>query len=63
VKLRSYQAETIQVIKRKLWAGVNRQLVKWPTGTGKTVLFSSLPAALPLRKRMMVLVHRDELAQ
>lgn len=63
MKLRPYQSNTLDTIKRKHWGGTNRQLVKWPTGTGKTVLFSNLPDFLPLTKRMLVLVHRDELAQ
>jgi superfamily II DNA or RNA helicase len=43
--------------------GVNRQIVRWPTGLGKTVLFSALPEHLKLGGRMLVLVHREELAQ
>jgi ATP-dependent helicase IRC3 len=63
VKLRPYQREAIDVIKRKLWATVNNQVVKLPTGMGKTVLFAALPDELEFgNKRMMVLVHREELA-
>jgi ATP-dependent helicase IRC3 len=63
LKLRPYQSKTIETIKRKFWGGVNRQLVKWSTGLGKTCLATALPDALPLTKRMLFLVHRDELAQ
>lgn len=63
MRLRPFQDEALQVIPRKLQEQVNRQLVVWPTGLGKTVLFSGLPQALNLQTRLMTLVDRDELAQ
>lgn len=63
MQLRPYQINALEAVQGKLWAGVNRQLVKWPTGTGKTVLFANLPSFLKLQNRMLVLVHREELAQ
>jgi len=61
MKLRDYQAQTIQKIKAKLAAGVRCQLVKMATGLGKTPLFSALPDELGFAGRMMVLDHRTEL--
>jgi ATP-dependent helicase IRC3 len=63
MELRPYQLRTLETIQARLLVGVNRQLVRWPTGAGKTVLFSNLPKALGFCGRMLVLVHRDELAQ
>lgn len=61
--LRPYQREALESIKMKLGAMTNRQLVKLPTGMGKTVIFASLPDYLKLRKRMLIVVHREELAR
>lgn len=61
MQLRPYQQETIDIILTKFYSGVNRQVVKWSTGLGKTVLFCNLPDEMKLDKRMMVLVNRDEL--
>lgn len=62
--LRPYQQEAIDAVKTRWEKGVNRQVIKLPTGTGKTPLFASIPDAINLDgKRMMVLVHRDELAK
>ncbi|MGI8962116.1 MAG: DEAD/DEAH box helicase [Bryobacteraceae bacterium] len=62
IKLRPYQEQALKCVRAKLRAGCNRQIVKWPTGLGKTVLFSTLPDALHIRGRMLVIVHREELA-
>jgi len=63
LKLREYQSEALEETRKRLLKGVNRQLAKWPTGMGKTVLFSCLPDTLNLDGRMLVLVHREELAE
>ena len=34
-----------------------------PTGTGKTVVFAALPAFFKMKKRMLVLAHREELLE
>jgi ATP-dependent helicase IRC3 len=46
----------------KFQKGLTRQLIALPTGTGKTPLFASLKRHHGFDKRMLVLVHREELA-
>lgn len=60
-KLRAFQRDTTLKIKAKLSEGVTRQVVKYATGLGKTPLFSALPEELGFTKRMLVVVHREEL--
>jgi superfamily II DNA or RNA helicase len=62
VSLRPFQSATLDKIQTLWKKGVNTQLVKWPTGCGKTVLASALPARLNTGKKMLMLVHREELA-
>jgi ATP-dependent helicase IRC3 len=38
-------------------------LVSLPTGTGKTVVFAAMPAFFEMKKRMLVLAHREELLE
>jgi superfamily II DNA or RNA helicase len=59
--LRPYQQRAIEKIKQKLQEGVNRQLLKFPTGAGKTCVFSALPDELGFKGRMLVVDHREEL--
>jgi ATP-dependent helicase IRC3 len=61
--LRPYQLQALEISKRKFEAGVTRQLISLPTGTGKTVVFSNLLRHHEIDKRMLVLVHRQELAE
>lgn len=75
LKLRPYQTDAIDAV-FKAWAdGMTRPAIVLPTGAGKTVVFSALIkqfrewCALPPRPgfpaqgdRVIVLVHRDELA-
>ena len=60
--LRPYQQHALQATKDNYAKGRNRQLVVLPTGMGKTVVFANIPEFHSLRKRMLVIVHRDELA-
>lgn len=60
--LRTYQLEALDAIRNRWRAGVYRQLLTLPTGMGKTVVFAALRDYLGFRKRVLVLVHRDELA-
>lgn len=72
LKLRDYQTDAISAV-FKAWAdGMRRPAIVLPTGAGKTVVFSALIKQFrerhydtPLQhtgSRVMVLVHRDELA-
>ena len=60
-QLRDYQRECLDAILQRYRAGVRRQLVCLPTGTGKTVIFAHFPGFFRMRKRMLVLAHREEL--
>ena len=69
--LRPYQVDSLNAICAARKSGLNRVLVKKPTGTGKTVTFASLlrwPAMVewletfPVNERhMLVIAHREEL--
>ncbi len=60
-ELRPYQEECLGAIRDAYKRGVHRQLVCLPTGTGKTVVFAQLPRFFKMRRRMLVLAHREEL--
>jgi superfamily II DNA or RNA helicase len=62
VKLRPYQIDAINAIRVKFQSGITRQLLVLPTGTGKTCVFAAVPSALGITKRVLILVHREELA-
>lgn len=59
--LRDYQRDCLKTILSRYKAGVRRQLVCLPTGTGKTVIFASFPKFFRMKRRMLVLAHREEL--
>lgn len=64
LRLREYQEEAIQAINRAWHSGMQSPAVVLPTGMGKTVIFAHLTERF-LRthdQRVVVLVHRDELA-
>lgn len=60
IQLRDYQQECLTQIHAGHQAGIVRQLVALPTGTGKTVIFSQLPQVFS-GQRMLVIAHREEL--
>jgi len=59
--MRPYQREAVHRVLDAYRAGRRRVLVSLPTGTGKTVVFAHFPGALRMRKRLLVLAHREEL--
>ncbi len=59
--LRPYQSEALQLCKERYEAGIRRQLIAMPTGTGKTVVFAHAKKQLGLNGRVLVVVHRREL--
>jgi superfamily II DNA or RNA helicase len=62
MNLRPYQLDCLDRSKAALDRGCNRQLAVLATGLGKAVLFAALREHHGFRKRIMVLVHREELA-
>jgi superfamily II DNA or RNA helicase len=63
VELRPYQQECLERVLSRYREGKRRLLVSLPTGTGKTVVFAKLPGFLKMKKRMLVLAHREELLE
>jgi superfamily II DNA or RNA helicase len=63
VELRPYQRECLEQLLRSYKAGKRRLLVSLPTGTGKTVVFAQFPSFFQVKKRMLVLAHREELLE
>lgn len=61
IELRPYQHECIEAIETAENNGTNRQLVALPTGTGKTIIFTTV--AKKRNGRTLILAHRDELIQ
>jgi ATP-dependent helicase IRC3 len=59
--LRPYQRDALLRVRDAYKAGKRRVLVSLPTGTGKTVVFAHFPRALKMKKRLLVLAHREEL--
>jgi superfamily II DNA or RNA helicase len=60
-KLRNYQRRCLTAIFERYQAGIRRQLVCLPTGSGKTVVFAEFPRYFRMKNRMLVLAHRWEL--
>jgi ATP-dependent helicase IRC3 len=59
--LRPYQCEALTAVRDAYLAGKRRVIVSLPTGTGKTVVFAHFPRVLKMKKRLLVLAHREEL--
>lgn len=63
IELRDYQKSAISAVHGAIERGVTRPAVVLPTGAGKTVIFAHPDFRAPYAHgRMLVLVHRDELA-
>jgi superfamily II DNA or RNA helicase len=60
--LRPYQRRALEAIETAEREGVRRPLLVFPTGTGKTVIFSHALKERAEKGRGLVLVHREELA-
>jgi ATP-dependent helicase IRC3 len=59
--LRPYQSEALTAVRDAYFAGKRRVIVSLPTGSGKTVVFAHFPRVLKMKKRLLVLAHREEL--
>lgn len=62
LKLRQRQVEALTAAKERYQAGVRRQLIQLPTGVGKTPTFAALREFFGFKKKVLVLVHKEELA-
>jgi superfamily II DNA or RNA helicase len=62
-KLHTYQSTSLQLSYEAWIEHVYRQLIVLPTGAGKTVVFGVLPIWHRFTRRILVLVHRDTLAE
>lgn len=60
--LRPYQRRALDAIEGAEKEGLRRPLLVFPTGTGKTVIFSHALKERAERGRGVILVHREELA-
>jgi ATP-dependent helicase IRC3 len=59
IALRDYQTECLETVLSEFEAGINRQLITLPTGSGKTVVMAAI--AKECNKRTLILAHREEL--
>src|SRR5258707_3314671 len=59
--LRPYQREALTAVRDAYKAGKRRVIVSLPRGPGKTVVFAHFPRVLNMKKRLLVLAHREEL--
>lgn len=63
-RLRPYQAVGVEAIRGAYRAKTRRVLYVLPTGGGKTIVFTYIgTAAVQRRKRILILVHRQELVE
>jgi len=60
--LRTYQTQCLDKSLERYQAGCNRQLAVLATGTGKTCIAASLRSHHAFTKKVLFLVHREELA-
>jgi superfamily II DNA or RNA helicase len=53
----------LERLRQRYREGKRRLLVSLPTGTGKTVIFAQFPHYFRMKKRLLVLAHREELLE
>jgi superfamily II DNA or RNA helicase len=59
IALRDYQLECLETVLNESKAGVSRQLLSLPTGSGKTICMAAIAKAV--NKKTLLLAHREEL--
>jgi ATP-dependent helicase IRC3 len=59
IVLRDFQREALEAVIGEYHAGVTRQLVNLPTGSGKTIVMAAV--AKHFNQRTLILAHREEL--
>jgi superfamily II DNA or RNA helicase len=62
-ELRPYQRQCLERLLQRYREGKRRMLVSLPTGTGKTIIFAQFPQYFKMKKRLLVLAHREELLE
>jgi len=62
-RLRPYQRQCLERLRQRYREGKRRLLVSLPTGTGKTIIFAQFPDYFRMKKRLLVLAHREELLE
>ena len=62
-ELRPYQRQCLERLRQRYREGKRRLLVSLPTGTGKTLIFAQFPHYFRMKKRLLVLAHREELLE
>ena len=62
-ELRPYQRQCLERLLQRYREGKRRVLVSLPTGTGKTIIFAQFPQYFKMKKRLLVLAHREELLE
>lgn len=63
MSLRPYQSEALKRSLERMLAGCMRQVIVHPTGTGKSLIVGNLRSHHGMDGKVLVLVHREELAQ
>jgi superfamily II DNA or RNA helicase len=63
MELRPYQRECLKTLRSRYLEGRRRVLVCLPTGTGKTVIFAHFPRFFSMKRRLLILAHREELLE
>jgi len=65
LKLRPYQKDAIQGIKKEWLKGYNKQVIVLATGLGKTIIFLHLISSIAKKtgKKALILAHRGELLE
>ena len=61
-ELRTYQKQAVQHVLKKIVEGCFRMYITLPTGTGKTIILVAIAALRVLRGRVLVLIHRQDIA-
>ena len=63
IKLRPYQEAAVEAVSREWEEGKDRVLIVLPTGTGKTIVFSTIAFDRAHIGRVLILAHRGELLE
>ncbi len=61
ISLRNYQIEAVKSVIDEAEAGIKRQLISLPTGSGKTIVMAAIGKHFD--KKVLILAHREELIQ